>query len=86
MGVFDTFNKVRRWGQHPGRMLGLGEGGWGRGRRGDGGKGGQFYIFSLLHVSEHSEHFCFWLFLVEKNNYFHGGGYPPHSRNLRPFS
>ena len=31
MGVFDTFNKVRRWGQHPGRMLGLGEGDGGRG-------------------------------------------------------
>ena len=39
---------------------------------------GYFYIFTLLHVSEHSEHFCFWLFLwLEKINYFHGWGLPP---------
>ena len=33
-------------------MPGLGEGG-----------GGHFDVFTLLNVSEHSEHFCFWLFL-----------------------
>ena len=47
---FDTFNKVRRWGNHPGRMLGV----W----------GGHFNVFTFLHVSEYSEHICdfgfFW--------------------------
>ena len=48
----------------------------------DGGRGegyrGHFYVFALLHVSEHSEHFCFWLLLwCEKINYFHGWGVPP---------
>ena len=47
------------------------------------GRGGHFYVFTLLHVSEHSEHFCFWLFLwCEKINYFTDGGYlPPFAEN-----
>ena len=54
-----------------------------KGRRvmGDGGGGGYFYIFALLHDSEHSEHFCFWLFWVEKNYLFSRmGGTPPPFR------
>ena len=44
--------------------------------------GGHFYVFTLLHVLEHSEHFCFCLlFWWEKINYFHGWGGLP-----RPFS
>ena len=47
----------------------------------NGGKGevrwGHFYVFTLLHVSENSEHFCFWLYLGwKKINYFHGWGVP----------
>ena len=48
-------------------------------------KGGDFYVFTLLHVSEHSEHFWFWLYLWgEKLIIFPGGGYPPpHRGNFR---
>ena len=42
------------YGQHPGRMLGVGGGG-----------GDHFYVFTFLHVLEHSEHICFFqLFLM----------------------
>ena len=65
LGIFDTFTKVRMCGQHPGRMSMVGV-------------GGHFYVFSFLHVSEHSEHICFvfLLFLVEETNFFHGWGVP----------
>ena len=54
-------------------MSGLGDGG---------GVGGHFYVFTLLHVSEHSEHFCYWRFLwSEKLIIFTDGGYP-----LPPFA
>ena len=33
---------------------------------------GNLYVFSILHVSEHSEHIFPLSFLVRKNNYFHG--------------
>ena len=39
---------------------------------------GDFSVFTLLHVSEPSEHFCFCLlFWWGKINYFHGWGVPP---------
>ena len=42
------------------------------------GSGGHFYVLSLLHVLEHSEHFCFCLlFWWEKLIIFMDGGYPP---------
>ena len=42
------------------------------------GSGGHFYVFTLLYVLEHSEHFCFCLlFWWEKIYYFHGWGVPP---------
>ena len=44
---FDTFTKVRMYGLHLGRILCV----W----VGDG--GGYFYVFTILHVSEHSEQF-----------------------------
>ena len=55
-------NKVRTWGQHPGRMSRV---------------GGRFYVFSLLHVSEHSEHLFFCFFFVRNLIIFTDGGYPP---------
>ena len=42
---FDTFTKVRTCGQHPGRMSRV---------------GGHLFVLSFLHVSEHSEHICFF--------------------------
>ena len=45
---------------------------------GSGGRGGgNFYVFNFLHVSEHSEHIClfvFCFFLVGKINDIHGSG------------
>ena len=41
--------------------------------------GGHFYVFSFLHVSEHSEHVCFFCFLGWEIDYFcvPGGGITP---------
>ena len=39
--------------------------------------GGHFYVFTLLHVSEHSEQVCFSLFWWKKLIIFMDGGYPP---------
>ena len=68
------------WENHLGIFLHLhlGENMWSASRSDVKGGVGHFYVFSFLHVSEHSEHICFFLlFLVEKINYFHGWGYPP---------
>ena len=40
------------YGQHPGRMLGVGVG------------GDHFYVFTFLHVLEHSEHICLFFSII----------------------
>jgi len=45
---------------------------------------GHFYVFTFIHVLEHSEHFCFWLFFWwGKIDYFHRLGIlaPPFTEN-----
>ena len=54
--VFDTFIKMRRWGHHPCWILRV----W------------VILLYFFLHVSERSEHLCYYVFLVGKINQFHG--------------
>ena len=64
------------YGQHPGRMLGVE--GWG---------GDHFYVFTFLHVLEHSEHICLFFSIIfdgiKMIIFTEGGGgtLPPFAEN-----
>ena len=72
MGAIDTFNKVGCWEKGGGaREIWAWAGGRG---------GGYFYNFTILLVSEHSEHLFLAFFDGKKLIIFTDGGYPPPLR------